>query len=55
MLISMLKEIEDWIENFRSSHCGSVAMNLTSIHEDKSSIPGLAQWVKDTGLRLAVV
>ena len=35
---------------FRSSHCGSVEMNLISIHEDKGSIPGLAQGVKDLAL-----
>ena len=31
----------------RTSHCGLMVMNPTSIHEDTSLIPDLAQWVKD--------
>ena len=36
----------------RSSHHGSVETNLTSIHKDVSSIPGLAWWVGDLALKM---
>ena len=38
-----------------SFHHGSAETNLTTIHEDTVSIPGLTKWVKDPMLLWAVV
>ena len=43
------------IIKLQSFHYGTVKMNPTYIYEDISSIPGLAQWIKDQTLPCAVV
>ena len=36
-----------------SSRCGSEEVNLTRIHEKLGLIPGLAQWVKGSGVAMS--
>ena len=50
MNCNLLVQTTGLSEYFERSHPGSVEMNLTSIHEDAGSIPGLTQWVKDLAL-----
>ena len=39
----------------QSSYYVSTVMNLSRIHEDAGSIPGLTQWIKDLTLPRAVL
>ena len=49
----VFKELLLKCSQFRSSCCGTLEMNLTSIHEDEGSIPGLAEWVRRSGVSMS--
>ena len=48
--ITLIINMKSKIKQMGSSYHGSAETNLTSIHEDARSIPGLAPWVKDPAL-----
>ena len=55
-LLCMCLLLQSRSTSFHGVHLGAEqVMNLTSIHEDAGSIPGLARWVKDLALPWAVV
>lgn len=39
---------------FESSHCGAMGSASSLKHQDPSSIPGLAQWIKGFGIAASV-
>ena len=42
------------MEALWSSHCGTTGSAASLQHQDAGSIPGLAQWVKESGVATAV-
>lgn len=47
MSILPFKKLNFKVTETGNSHCGSVETDLTSVHKDTGSIPGLAQGVND--------
>ena len=50
VLQKLKKKKKDLKSESGSSHCASAVTDPNSTHEDASSIPGLTQWVKGSGI-----